>query len=40
MALLLGQKKSWKKYLQELEDAKLHDHRKIGKDLGLFVFPI
>lgn len=26
------------KYLQELEDAKLRDHRKLGKDLGLFVF--
>lgn len=25
-------------YLQELEDAKLRDHRKIGQDLGLFVF--
>ena len=33
-----GSKEELEKYLQELEDAKLHDHRKIGKDLGLFVF--
>ena len=25
-------------YLRRLEEAKLRDHRKIGKDLGLFVF--
>ena len=25
-------------YLIQIEDAKLNDHRKIGKDLGLFVF--
>ncbi len=24
-------------YLQELEDAKLRDHRKLGKDLGIFM---
>ena len=24
-------------YLQELEDAKMRDHRKLGKDLGIFV---
>lgn len=26
------------RYLKDLEDAKLNDHRKIGKDLELFVF--
>src|SRR5574344_1622900 len=26
------------KHLQELEDAKERDHRKIGKDLGIFMF--
>lgn len=31
-------KKELDQYLQDLEDAKLRDHRKIGKDLGLFVF--
>ena len=30
--------KELEKYLQNLEDAKLRDHRKIGQDLGLFVF--
>jgi len=31
-------KEELEKYLFEIEEAKLHDHRRIGKDLGLFVF--
>lgn len=27
-----------KKYLEELEEAKQRDHRKLGKDLGIFMF--
>lgn len=31
-------KKDLKEYLDRVEQAKLRDHRKLGKDLGLFVF--
>ncbi|MEI8067789.1 MAG: threonine--tRNA ligase [Candidatus Shapirobacteria bacterium] len=31
-------KEELEKYLKEIEDAKLNDHRKIGQDLKLFVF--
>lgn len=31
-------KKDLKRYLANLEEAKKRDHRKLGKDLGLFVF--
>ncbi len=31
--------KDLKKYLDLLEEAKKRDHRKIGKDLKLFLFP-
>ncbi len=31
-------KEELEKYLQDLEDSKLRDHRKIGQDLKLFVF--
>ena len=31
-------KEELEKYLQDIENAKLYDHRKIGKELGLFVF--
>ena len=31
-----GDKKLLKKYLRDLEEAKKRDHRKIGKELGLF----
>lgn len=31
-------KEELEKYLKQIEDIKLNDHRKIGKDLGLFVF--
>jgi len=37
-ATAFNDKKELKKYLNNLEEAKKRDHRKLGKDLGLFYF--
>ena len=37
-ATAFGDKKELEAYLTRLEEAKKRDHRKIGKDLGLFMF--
>lgn len=34
--VVFGDKKELKEYLKQLEEAKLRDHRKIGKELNLF----
>ena len=33
-----SRKKSWRSYLNRLEEAKARDHRKLGKELNLFLF--
>ncbi len=37
-ATAFGDKKELEAYLHQLEEAKKRDHRKLGKDLGLFYF--
>ncbi len=37
-ATAFGDKKELQEYLNRLEEAKKRDHRKIGKELGLFMF--
>ena len=38
MEYVLIHQKTLEKHLAELEDAKARDHRKLGKDLGIFMF--
>jgi threonyl-tRNA synthetase len=37
-ATAFGDKKELEQYLHQLEEAKKRDHRKLGKELGLFMF--
>lgn len=37
-ATAFGDKKELDQYLHQIEEAKKRDHRKLGKDLGLFIF--